>query len=182
MTFWEAIMGHSDKHKHDEHGECDDRDRREHRELQQLVEIVHELRIIVRDLHQLIGLLIKTKALTTVTDPSGDINMAQTTYTSQPGTSTLTFTTVDANGVDITSRCSYAVTSDGAAMSPGTPTGNTVSVSKTPGTANLTIKTSDSGGDTIPDVVLACTVATPPPPPTAAQTTVSDSDPTATIS
>lgn len=181
-------MGHRKKPEHEHEHE---RERYETQQLIKLTEIAHELRSVVHelrpvalDLRQIISLLkklTKTKALTTVIDPSGDINMAQTTYTSQSGTSTLTFTTVDANGVDITSRCSYAVTSDGAAMSPGTPTGNTVSVSKTPGTANLTIKTSDSGGDTIPDVVLACTVAAPPPP-TAAQTTVSDSDPTATIS
>lgn len=107
--------------------------------------------------------------------------MAQTTYKSQSGTSTLTFKTVDVNGVDITSRCSYTVTSDGAAMAPGTVSGNTVPVVKTPGAANLTIKTTDSSGDTVPDVVLACTVIAPPPPPLTAQTTVSDSDPTATI-
>ena len=105
--------------------------------------------------------------------------MAQTTYKSQSGTSTLTFTTADVNGADITSRCSYAVTSDGAAMAPGTVSGNIVPVVKTPGTANLTIKTTDSGGDTVPDVVLACTVTAPP---LTAQTTVSDSDSTATIS
>ena len=110
--------------------------------------------------------------------------MAQTTYMSQQGKSVLTFTTADVNGVDITLRCSYAVTSDGAAVAPDAVAGNTVPIVKTLGTANLTIKTTDSSGDTVPDVVLACTIIAPPPPPPpplTAQTTVSDSDPTATI-
>lgn len=161
------------------------RDHHEHeRETEQLSEIARELRSILLELRHITRLLTQPKpvnvnAVTNVTDPSGDIDMAQTTYMSQQGKSVLTFTTADVNGVDITSRCSYAVTSDGAAMALDAVAGNTVPIVKTPGTANLTIKTTDSSGDTVPDVVLACTIIAPPP--LTAQTTVSDSDPTATI-
>ena len=95
----------------------------------------------------------------------------QTTLQAQPGTDTLTFTTVDVNGADITSRCTYTVTSDGPAVSVGSLSSNTASVSYSSGTANVTIKTADSGGDTIPDVVLAATIASPPPPPPTTGTT-----------
>lgn len=106
--------------------------------------------------------------------------MAQTTLKSLPGTDTLTFNTLDSNTPpqDITSRCSYTVTSDGPAVTVASITGNSASVSYTPGSANLTIATSDSGGDKIPDVVLACTIAAP----AVGATTVSASNSATTIS
>ena len=89
--------------------------------------------------------------------------MPQTSLKSLPGTDTLTFQTFDSSTppVDITSRCTYSVTSDGPAVAIGATTINAVAVTYAPGTANLTITTSDSGGDKIPDVVLACTIAAP---------------------
>jgi hypothetical protein len=106
--------------------------------------------------------------------------MPQTALKSLPGTDTLSFQTFDSSTppVDITSRCTYSVTSDGPAVAVGAVTGNTAAVTYTPGTANLTITTSDSGGDKIADVVLACTIAAV----TAATTTVTAANPATTIS
>lgn len=106
--------------------------------------------------------------------------MAQTSLKSLPGTDTLTFQTFDSSTppVDITTRCSYSVTSDGAAVAVGGVTGNTAAVTYTPGTANLTITTSDSGGDKIADVALACTIASP----TIGTTTVTASNSATVIS
>lgn len=106
--------------------------------------------------------------------------MPQTSLKSLPGTDTLTFQTFDSSTppVDITSRCTYTVASDGPAVAVGSTSGSTASVSYTAGTANLTITTRDSGGDTIPDVVLACTISASP---VGATTTVSAANPNTSI-
>ena len=119
------------------------------------------------------------KAHTKIFPKRGEIRM-QTTLKSLPGTDTLTFQTFDNSTppVDITSRCSYAVSSDGPAVAVGTVTPNSAEVTYSAGTANITISTTDSGGDKIPDVVLAATIAAP----AAGTTTVTAANPSTTIS
>jgi len=107
--------------------------------------------------------------------------MAQTSLKSIPGTDTLTFQTFDSSTppVDITSRCTYTVSSDGPAVAVGSTSGSSCTVTYTLGTANLTISTRDSGGDKIPDVTLACTIAGAV---VGATTMVSAANPATTIS
>jgi len=106
--------------------------------------------------------------------------MPQTSLKSLPGTDTLSFQTFDSGTPpqDITGRCTYSVTSDGAAVTVGAVTANSAAVTYTSGSANLTITTSDSGGDKIPDVALACTIAAP----AVGATTVTAANPATTIS
>jgi hypothetical protein len=96
--------------------------------------------------------------------------MAQSSLKSIPGSDVLTFQTFDNSNppVDITSRCTYAVTSDNpavVAISPATSGPSlalppaSIAVTYAPGSSNLKIVTTDSGGDTIPDVNLACLIA-----------------------
>jgi len=107
--------------------------------------------------------------------------MPQTSLKSVPGTDTLTFQTFDSSTppVDITSRCTYTVSSDGPAVAVGTTSGSSSSVTYSAGNASLTISTRDSGGDKIPDVVLACTIAAAV---VGATTTVTAANPSTTIS
>lgn len=101
--------------------------------------------------------------------------MAQSVFNSRPGTEVLTIKTVDANQVDITTRCSYVVASDGPAMAFSPVTGNLVTVTKIPGTANVALRTTDLGGDVIPDVNLFCTIVSPAA--TTGETTISSTNP-----
>ena len=143
-----------------------------------LSHLERKLEHLLRLTHHILALL--TTGHTLVASLTGEINMPQTALKSLPGTDTLTFQTFDNSNppVDITSRCSYTAVSDGPAVLPATVTGNSVSVTYAAGTANLTITTSDSGGDKIPDVVLACTIAAP----AAGITTVTAANPNTTIS
>jgi len=150
----------------------------------ELSEIRHELRRIASRLEHVLRILTchpPAIASTRVFSNTGAINMPQTSLKSVPGTDTLTFQTFDSSTppVDITSRCTYTVSSDGPAVAVGTTSGSSSSVTYTVGTANLTISTRDSGGDKIPDVVLACIITATT---VAATTTVIAANPSTTIS
>ena len=90
--------------------------------------------------------------------------MAQTTLKAFPGSDVLTFSTFDTSvpPADITSRCTYVVTSDGAAVVVGAVTANSVAVTYAVGGANLSVATTDSGGDAIPVDTLAVTIVPEP--------------------
>lgn len=151
-----------------------------------LAHLEHQSERLLRLVHHVLRILTAAHtAITQVFATTGEINMPQTQLKSLPGTDTLTFQTFDSSTppVDITSRCTYSVVSDGAPVSVGTITANSVGVTYASGTTNLTITTTDSGGDTIPPVVLACTIGdVTPPPPVAATTTVTASNPSTSIS
>jgi len=147
-----------------------------------LRDILEEIREQTEILNMLAEILVPRTASTCVFSETGEINMAQTTLKSVVGNDVLSFQTMDnsAPPVDITGRCVYTVTSDGPAVAVGTVAANTAPVTYVAGTANITIKTTDSGGDTIPDVVLAATISPALPPP-AGTTTVSAQNPATKI-
>jgi len=150
----------------------------------EIEEIRHELRRLACRVEQIFRILTshpRGRASTIIFSDTGAINMPQTSLKSIPGTDTLTFQTFDSSTppVDITSRCTYTVASDGPAVAVGSTSGSSSSVTYSLGTANLTISTRDSGGDTIPDVVLACSITAPV---VGATTTVTAANPSTSIS
>jgi len=101
---------------------------------------------------------------TRATSLKGQISMAQTTYMAVVGPDTITLTTLDQNGTDITAQCTYSASSTGSAVQVNPSAGNLISVTNSAGTDTLTIVTSDAGF-AVPDLVLATTVSAPTPVP-----------------
>jgi hypothetical protein len=147
-----------------------------------LREILEELRQQRRLLHVILAhlQLVPTAAITVIS-AAGEIDIMQSTYKSVPGADTFTFQVFDNSTppADITARCTFTATSDGPAVAFGPVSGATVPVTNTPGTANLTISAVDSGGEKIPSLVLAATIAAPAP--TAGAITVTASNPLSVI-
>lgn len=128
---------------------------------------------LITQLTRIADALTEKFAETQIKSQTGEI-MAQTTYSNSTAADTLTFTCTDQNGNNITPSCTFTVTSDNTAVvDPGTVSGDTCPLKLANGTANLTIHTVTTTGDTVADVVLACTITIPTPPVTATTTVAS---------
>ena len=147
------------KRKHHEHSEVLKLFRELSREERQNAKLLREILHQLKPHHK--------SAFTAVATKTGEIDMSQTKLNAIPGSDVLTFNTGDVAGADITTRCTYKVTSSDpavVAISPSTSASlpaNQAAVVYAAGTCTLTIATVDSGGDTVPDVVLTVTIASP---------------------
>ena len=121
------------------------------------------------------------RGVTTVFAETGVIEM-QTTLKSLAGKDVLVFQTFDNSNPpqDITARCTYGVVTDAVAVTVDSSTGNTANVTYVEGSARLTISTTDAGGDSIPDVVLSCSIG-PSQVPAAGNTLVGAQNPNTVI-
>jgi hypothetical protein len=153
------------------------------RELRTEEHLLRDILQALRNIEYLVLELLRrnpfTTAKLTVISARGAIDMAQSTLKSTPGTDTITFQVFDNSNppVDITARCTFTAVSDGPAVVLGAVAGSTVPATYTPGTANVAITATDSGGDTIQPLTLAATITAP----AAGTITVTASNPATTI-